>query len=146
MTRTVTGTRTTHRGRMLALAAALGLALTSLLTIAPAQAKPIDNTVTLTILPAQLRLTPGESATIQLSTNYTTGYSWSYKVTGKKKSVTVLQKQPAAPADDALIGAPTTTDWVVTAKRKGTATVTILTSPPGSDKTSIVGTLRVIVM
>lgn len=135
-----------RRGRITALAAAFGLALSALLMTAPAQAKPVDNTVTLTILPAQLRLMPGESATIQLSTNYTTGYSWTYRVTGKKKSVSVLQREPAAPADNALIGAPTTTDWVVTAKRKGTATVTILTSPPGSDETSIVGTLKVIVM
>lgn len=140
---TASGTRI---GRVLALAAAFGLALTALFVAAPAQAKPIDNTVTLTILPAQLRLTPGESATIRLSTNYTTGYSWSDKVTGKKRSISVLQKEPAPAADDGLIGAPTTTDWVVTAKRKGTATVTILTSPPGSDETSIVGTLKVIVM
>ena len=136
----------TRHGRILALAAALGLALTTLIMAAPAQAKPIDNTVTLTILPAQLRLTPGESATIRLSTNYTTGYTWSDKVTGKKKSVSVLQLEPAPAADTGLIGAPTTTDWVVTAKRKGTATVTILTSPPGSTDTSIVGTLRIIVM
>jgi predicted secreted protein len=145
---TTTPTRIAHhpRSRLVALAAALGLALTSLLMTAPAQAKPVDNTVTLTILPAQLRLTPGESATIRLSTNYTTGYSWTSKVTGKKKSVRVLQMDPAPIADSALIGAATTTDWVVTAKRKGTATVTILTSPPGSDKTSIVGALRIIVM
>ncbi len=140
---TASGTR---RGRILALAAALGMALTALVMAAPAQAKPIDNTVTLTILPAQLRLTPGESATIRLSTNYTTGYSWSDKVTGKKKAVSVLQKDPAPAADNGLIGASTTTDWVVTAKSKGTATVTILTSPPGSSDTSVVGTLKVIVM
>ena len=135
-----------RHGRILALAAALGMALTALVMAAPAQAKPIDNTVTLTILPAQLRLTPGESATIRLSTNYTTGYSWSDKVTGKKKAVSVLQMDPAPAADNGLIGAPTTTDWVVTAKSKGTATVTILTSPPGSSDTSVVGTLKVIVM
>ena len=140
---TASGTR---HGRILALAAALGMALTALFMAAPAQAKPIDNTVTLTILPAQLRLTPGESATIRLSTNYTTGYSWSDKVTGKKKAVSVLQMDPAPAADNGLIGAPTTTDWVVTAKSKGTATVTILTSPPGSSDTSVVGTLKVIVM
>lgn len=146
MTHTSPGHRSARRRRTVALAAALGLALTSLLATAPAQAKPIDNTVTLTILPAQLRLTPGESATIRLSTNYTTGYSWSYKVTGRKTAVGVLQKEPAPPAPDALIGAPTTTDWVVTAKRKGTATVKILTSAPGRDSSSVVGTLRVIVM
>jgi predicted secreted protein len=110
-----------------------------------ASAKP-DSTVTLTILPAQLRLVPGESATVRLSTNITTGYSWSHAVTRDRSAVTVVQKQPAPPAAGALIGAPTTTDWVVTAKAVGTALVTIRTTPPGGGAATKVGTLRVIVM
>lgn len=135
-----------RRGRYLALSAAAGLAMPGLLLAAPAEAKPIDNTVTITVLPAQLRLMPGESATIRLTTNYTTGYTWSSRVAGQRTAVIVQQKEPAPVADTGLVGAPTTTDWVVTARRKGTATVTIVTSPPGRDSSSVVGTLRVIVM
>ena len=144
-----------HRSRSVtALAAAAGLALSGLLVAAPATAAPlpagdvakVDNTATLTILPAQIRLIPRESVTVRLVTNVTTGYSWSYRVSGKKSSVKVVQKRPAPPAPGALIGAPTTTDWVVTAKSSGTATVTFLTTPPGGGKATKVGKLTVIVM
>ena len=131
-------------GRVTALVAAVALAGT-VLAAAPAQAKPVDNTVTLTILPAQLRLIPGESATVRLQTNLTTGYSWSYRVSGDRTAVRVVQKEPAPPAPDALIGAPTTTDWVVTATSRGTAVVKILSTPPGGTKASVVGSLTVIV-
>lgn len=130
--------------RMSALAVAVVLASTAL-AAAPAQAKPVDNTVTLTILPAQLRLIPGESATVRLQTNLTTGYTWSFRVSGDRAAVKVVQKEPAPPAPDALIGAPTTTDWVVTAKSRGTAVVKILSTPPGGTKASVVGSLTVIV-
>ena len=43
------------------------------------------------------------------------------------------------------MGAPTTTDWVGTAKGKGTAVVKILTTPPGSTDKKNVGSLTVIV-
>jgi len=130
--------------RVSALAAAVALASTAL-AVVPAQAKPVDNTVTITILPAQVRLIPGESATVRLETNITTGYTWSYRVVGRKTAVKVEQKQPAPPAADALIGAPTTTDWVVTAVSRGTAVVKILSTPPGGTTPSVVGSLTVIV-
>ena len=131
--------------RLAALAAAAGLAVSGLVIAAPATAKPIDNTVTLTILPAQLRLVPGESATVRLSTNYTTGYTWSYRVTGDRKAVRVVQKKPAALPPGSLLGAPTTTDWVVTAKSRGTAVVKIVSTPPGGRTSSVVGALKLIV-
>jgi len=134
----------TSLARVSALAAAVVLSSTAL-AVAPAQAKPVDNTVTITILPAQVRLVPGESATVRLETNLTTGYTWSYRVVGRKGAVQVVQNEPAPPAAGALIGAPTTTDWVVTAKSRGTAVVKILSTPPGGTTASVVGSLRVIV-
>ena len=137
----------------IALAAAVGLALSGALIGGSAAAAPapsvvsakVDNTATLTILPAQIRLIPGESVTVRLETNVTTGYSWSYTVSGKRKAVKVVQKSPAAPAPGALIGAPTTTDWVVTARKRGTAVVKFLTTPPGGGTAQKVGKLTVIV-
>lgn len=112
---------------------------------APAQAKPADPTLVVTVLPAQVRLIPGESVVVRLQTNVTTGYSWSYRVTGQTSAVGVVQKKPAPPAPDALIGAPTTTDWVVTAKKDGTAVVRFLTTPPGGGTAQRLGALTVIV-
>lgn len=130
--------------RMSALAVAVVLASTAL-AVAPAQAKPVNNTVTITVLPAQVRLIPGESATVRLETNLTTGYTWSYRVVGRKGAVKVVQNSPATLPADAPLGAPTTTDWVVTATSRGTAVVKILSTPPGSTKASVVGSLTVIV-
>ena len=130
--------------RRSAAAAAVVLASAAMVA-APAQAKPVDNTVTVTILPAQLRLVPGESATVRLQTNLTTGYSWSYRVVGDRNAVRVVQNSPAELPAGSLIGAPTTTDWVVTATSRGTAVVRFLTTPPGGGKASSVGSLTVIV-
>jgi predicted secreted protein len=130
--------------RLSAAAAAVVLASAAMVA-APAQAKPVDNTVTVTILPAQLRLVPGESATVRLQTNLTTGYSWSYRVVGDRNAVRVVQNSPAELPAGSLIGAPTTTDWVVTATSRGTAVVRFLTTPPGGGKASSVGSLTVIV-
>jgi predicted secreted protein len=130
--------------RLSAAAAAVVFASAAMVA-APAQAKPVDNTVTVTILPAQLRLVPGESATVRLQTNLTTGYSWSYRVVGDRNAVRVVQNSPAELPAGSLIGAPTTTDWVVTATSRGTAVVRFLTTPPGGGKASSVGSLTVIV-
>ena len=143
----------TRSRTFVALAAAAGLALSGTLVGGSAAAAPvtssvsakIDNTATLTILPAQIRLIPGESVTVRLETNVTTGYSWSFTVSGKRTAIKVVQNAPAAPAPGALIGAPTTTDWVVTAKRPGTAVVKFLTTPPGGGTAQKVGKLTVIV-
>ncbi|MCX6431583.1 MAG: protease inhibitor I42 family protein [Actinobacteria bacterium] len=131
--------------RLLALTLTSLLVAGTVLAATPANAKPVDPTVIVTILPAQVRLVPRESVVIRLSTNLTTGYSWSYRVTGDASAVTVVQKKAAPPAADGLMGAPTTTDWVVTAKGKGTAVVKILTTPPGSTDKKKVGSLTVIV-
>jgi predicted secreted protein len=132
--------------RLSAAVAAIALGASLAIAAPAASAKPVDNTVTLTILPAQLRLDPGESATIRLSTNLTTGYRWTFRVAGNRSSVSVVQNDPAALPSGSLIGAPTTTDWIVTAtKTPGTAVVKIIATPPGRTKGSVVGSLRVIV-
>jgi predicted secreted protein len=133
--------------RALVAAAVAALAITSMLAAVPARASSgAKTTVTLTVteLPAQVRLIPGEAIKLRLSTNVTTGYSWSTKVTADKKAVTVSAGKYTAPTTD-LVGAPGTTTWLVTAVAKGTAKITVLTSPPGEDTTAKVGTLTVIV-
>jgi len=132
---------------VLALAALIAVAGTALVGVAPAQASSVTKpvvTLTVTELPAQVRLVPGEAVNVRLSTNVTTGYTWSTKMVGKKGTVAVSTGAYAAPSTD-LMGAPGTTTWRVTARAKGTAVVRFLTSPPGEDTHQNVGSLTVIV-
>ncbi len=111
----------------------------------PAHASTPDITLVVTELPAQVRLIPGESIALSLSTNATTGYTWGTKVTGNKKSVKVFQGVYAAPAETGMVGVPGRTVWQITAKKVGKAVVTVTTTAPGGG-TSNVGKLTVIVM
>jgi predicted secreted protein len=126
-----------------ALVIALFLAAGAL--IAPAHASNKDVTLVVTELPAQVRLVPGESIALSLSTNATTGYTWGTKVTGNKKSVKVFQGVYAAPAETGMVGVPGRTVWQITAKKVGKVVVTVTTTAPGGG-TSNVGKLTVIVM
>jgi predicted secreted protein len=128
-----------------AVVAFAGMAAIAMTAAGPAGAKGVHSTATLTILPAQVRLVPGESVTVRLTTNVTTGYRWSYRVTGDRHAVTVVQHAPRPAAPDALIGAPTTTDWVVTATSDGTAVVRFASTPPGGGTQTRLGALTVIV-
>ena len=92
-----------------------------------------DATLVVTQLPAQVRLIPGESIALSLSTIATTGYTWDTKVSGKKKAVA------------GMVGVPGTTLWQITAKSVGKAVVTVVTNSP-SGESSNVGMLTVIVM
>ena len=133
--------------RFLATAASLLVAATALAAVTPASAAtPAKKNITLTVthLPAQVRLIPGESVNVELSTNVTTGYSWSTKVVGQKSAVTVSAGNYKAP-DTQLVGAPGTTTWTVTAKAKGTAVVKFLATPPGGGKKQSEGSLTVII-
>ena len=131
--------------RLSALAAAVALASTAL-AVAPAQAKPVNNTVTITILPAQVRLIPGESATVRLQTNLTTGYTWSTRVRGDRNAVSVSKGAYQAPAaTNGMVGVPGTTVWSITAEKPGVARVNVVTRSPGGDRGSD-GVLTVIVM
>jgi predicted secreted protein len=126
-----------------ALFIALFLAAGALIT--PAHAANKDNTLTVTELPAQVRLIPGESITLSLSTNATTGYTWDTKVSGAKKSVKVYQGVYSAPASTGMVGVPGQTSWQITAKNVGKAVVTVTTTAPGGGTTNV-GKLTVIVM
>lgn len=112
---------------------------------APAHAANKDITLVVTELPAQVRLIPGESIALSLSTNATTGYTWGTKVSGNKKSVKVFQGVYAAPAETGMVGVPGRTVWHITAQKAGKAVVTVTTTAPGGG-TSNVGKLTVIVM
>jgi predicted secreted protein len=133
--------------RLTAAAVVVGLAFaTAGMSIPATAAVPEKAKITLTVteLPAQVRLIPGEAVKLRLATNVTTGYSWTTKVTGAKKAVSVSAGKYTAPTTE-LVGAPGTTTWVVAAVAPGTAKVTVLTTPPGEDTTTKVGTLTVIV-
>jgi predicted secreted protein len=133
---------------MLIAAAALGIAATALVAAAPAHAMvPASSDVTLTIteLPGQVRLVTGEAVAVRLSTNLTTGYTWSTKVTGNASAVKVSKGRYTAPADTGTAGAPGTTTWTITATGPGRATVVFLATPPGGGTPERDGALRVIV-
>ncbi len=115
------------------------------LLASPATAANKNITLVVTELPAQVRLIPGESIALSLSTNTTTGYTWDTKVTGKAKSVKVKQGVYAAPAATGMVGVPGTTLWQITAKSVGKAIVIVVTTSPNGAKSNV-GKLTVIVM
>jgi predicted secreted protein len=115
------------------------------LIASPASAANKDITLVVTQLPSQVRLVPGESIALSLSTNATTGYTWDTKVSGDTKSVKVYQGIYAAPAATGMVGVPGTTVWQITAKSVGKAVVTVVTTAPGGTKSNV-GKLTVIVM
>jgi predicted secreted protein len=140
----------THRSpRILVAVAAVIVTAMTALGATPAQAAaPAKKNITLTVteLPAQVRLVVGEAVNVRLSTNVTTGYSWSTKVVGDTSAVAVSKGVYAAPASDSgIVGAPGTTTWTVTAKAKGTAVVKFYATPPGGGKKTLDGSLTVIV-
>lgn len=111
----------------------------------PAQAAD-SPTLVVTELPAQVRLVPGESIVLALSTNRTTGYTWNTKVSGNKKAIKVYQGAYSAPASvDGMVGVPGTTRWSIEAKKVGKAKVTVVTTSPGGESSND-GVLTVIVM
>ena len=127
--------------------AAVGLAIGALATSAPASAQADSTgevTLTVTELPGQVRLMPGEKIELTLQTNRTTGYQWSASTSGKKKAIKV-SKGEFTPSASVLVGAPGTTTWMITARKPGKATVEISATPPGGGDPDI-STLTVIVM
>jgi predicted secreted protein len=133
--------------RIIAIVVSAVAVTAGLLAASPAHAKPVDPTITITVLPAQVRLIPGESVAVRLDTNITTGYSWGARVVGNRAAVAVSQGLYAAPtpADPAVVGASGTTTWIVTATAPGTAVVKFFTTPPGGGTKQRVGSLTVIV-
>src|ERR1700760_4834867 len=95
--------------RLVALVAAATFAATAVAAVSPASAAPAkkDTTLIVTVLPTQVRLIPGEAVKVRLSTNLTTGYSWSTKVTGEASAVTVSKGVYTAPhTATGIVGAP----------------------------------------
>jgi predicted secreted protein len=132
---------TTLTRTLIALVASVGLSLG--LASGAAHANE-DVTLTLTELPGQIRLIPGEAVELRLETNRTTGYTWKAQVRGDKQAVSAGKGVYTAPNTD-LIGAPGTTSWLIIAEEPGTATVRIVATPPGGGTPSI-SKLKVIVM
>lgn len=115
--------------RILALA---GLAAALVLATTPAAQAAPNPSLVITQTPAQVRLIPGETVDITLSTNVTTGYQWTAKAAGKKGTIKVSQGTYTAPANtEGMVGVPGTTTWTVTALKKGTGVVKIVATPPG---------------
>ena len=120
-------------------------AVAMLLATGPALAATPNPTLVVTQLPAQVRLVPGERIDLALSTNRTTGYTWSAKVSGDRSAVKVGPGVFVAPPETGMVGVPGTTTWSVKAAAPGKAVVSIVATPPGGG----VGTtqkLTVIVM
>jgi predicted secreted protein len=112
-------------------------------SVAQAAKKP---TLVLSELPAQVRLIPGEVFDLALSTNRTTGYSWSTKVTGQKSAVKVSKGKYEAPVTiPELVGAPGKTTWRISAQKPGRAVIDIIATPPGGGNAEV-QKLTVIVM
>lgn len=134
--------------RIAAAAAATALAASALGLSGAAHAAPAAKNPTLVVtqLPAQVRLVPGESILLSLSTNLTTGYTWSTKVSGDKKSLKVYQGVYQAPASTGgMVGVPGTTAWSIEALKPGKSVVSVIETSPGGEvgKTS---KLTIIVM
>jgi len=127
-----------------ALALLATIAVVSVTVITPSSAA--DPTVVVTQLPAQVRLVPGESVVLSLSTNRTTGYTWSTRVRGDRSAISVSKGAYQAPASaNGMVGVPGTTVWSITAEKVGTARVTVVTTSPGGERGSD-GVLTIIVM
>lgn len=122
-----------------------GLLAASLTCVAAPAGAASDPTLVVTQLPAQVRLVPGEQIDLSLSTNRTTGYSWSAKVTGDTAAVRVGAGTYVAPPTTGMVGVPGTTTWRITARQPGRAVVRIIATPPGGG-TGTVERLTVIVM
>lgn len=103
-----------------------------------------DVTLTVTELPGQVRLVPGESIALVQQTNRTTGYTWKARVRGDKNAITVGAGKYTAPDTD-LVGAPGVTTWKITADQPGKAVVRIVATPPGGGDPTV-SKLTVIVM
>lgn len=108
--------------------AALTMATVGLGAAGSASAK--DTGLIVTQLPAQVRLVPGESIILSLSTNATTGYRWNAKSSGDATAVKVSQGVYQAPAAG-MVGVPGRTVWSISASKVGKAVVTIIATPPG---------------
>ncbi len=127
-----------------ALALLATVAVVSVIVITPSSAA--DPTVVVTQLPAQVRLVPGESVVLSLSTNRTTGYTWSTRVRGDRSAISVSKGAYQAPASaNGMVGVPGTTVWSITAEKVGTARVNVVTTSPGGERGSD-GVLTIIVM
>jgi predicted secreted protein len=133
------------------LSGAAVMGATSASAAAPAKK---DTTLIVRDLPAQVRLVPGERVKITLTTNITTGYTWTADggccTASGAMVANVSDGRYRAPAStNGMVGVPGTTTWVVTALRPGKTSIEIITAPPGAQNTmndETVGTLTLIVM
>lgn len=107
-------------------------------------ARPAAKSVAVTSLPAQQAVLQGTKVVLTLETNRTTGYTWTTKVAGDPGTVKVGKGKYKAPASDAM-GAAGTTTWTIDTKKPGTATVEVLTTPPGGGAAESLGVLTVTV-
>ncbi len=112
--------------RFIAIVSAAAVALTVLVSVAPASSAATAASKKV------IKLAPGETAKVRLATNASTGYAWSYKVSGDKSAISV-SKGVYKPGESTggMVGVPGRTVWTVTGKAPGTATITFTLTPPG---------------
>ena len=96
----------------------------------------------------QLTVVAGDSFTVTLCSNATTGYQWSESA--QISDTTVVQQlshETVAPKDTGLVGAPGAEVWTFKALKKGTSNITMGYSRPweGGEKNTWTFTLNVTV-
>ena len=110
-------------------------AISALAVAAPTAALANDSGKTVTQLPSTVSINTGQSVTLTLTTNVTTGYTWKASVP-KKSTVSVSKGVYKAPSGNAM-GAAGTTSWTITGKKSGNTVVTIVaTAPDGTQSTT----------
>jgi predicted secreted protein len=110
-------------------------AISALAVAAPTAALANDSGKNVTQLPSTVSIKTGQSVTLTLTTNTTTGYTWKASIP-KQSTVSVSKGVYKAPASDAM-GAAGTTTWTIKGTKSGKTVVTIVaTAPDGTQSTT----------
>ena len=78
----------------------------------------------------QLTVSPGNSFTVTLCSNATTGFSWSESAQISDPTIVQQVSHEVIPPESGLIGAPGNEVWTFKALKKGTSTVSMEYSRP----------------
>ena len=128
--------------RLVATAAVALMALTALIAMAPSASAGSTSFVT---VPGKVTIGVGESVKVKLSTNPSTGYSWTTTIRGNTSAITMTKGKYKPPADTGMVGAPGVTVWTITGKAAGKAVITFSEMPPGGGPAASANKLTVTV-
>jgi predicted secreted protein len=114
--------------RPIRLIATAAVALTALIAMPPSASAGSASFVT---VPGKVTIGVGESVKVKLSTNPSTGYSWTTTIRGNTSAITMTKGKYKPPADTGMVGVPGVTVWTITGKAAGKAVITFSEMPPG---------------